>query len=429
MSQTFDSPRNATERKSKRKNRALRFLNVVLCGLLLGAALTSCDSLLGSGPADSEKLDGAISGLTPEQLRMHVISDQEFGRVFSAADGVGPVFNAQSCEGCHIADGRGHSSTMLIRFGRQTDSSFDPMIAFGGPQLQDRAMPGFLPEQIPSGATARTALLAPPVTGLGYLEAVDDADILKREDPSDADGDGISGVASFVAPPDFLQPLPTSVLRNGKMLGRFGRKAGAVSLLHQTVLALINDMGLSSEFHPDDLPARTEAGQIYDTAPDPEISAAEVQTLTYYVKTLKVPPRHHANDEQTLRGEALFSQIGCASCHTPTMMTGSSDVEALDHKEFHPYTDLLLHDMGSELNDGYTEAAAQAAEWRTTPLWGLGLAGVSTGGQILLLHDGRAHSVREAIRYHGGEAARSRGAFDALPPSQQDDLLYFLDSL
>ena len=147
------------------------------------------------------------------------------------------------------------------------------------------------------------------------------------------------------------------------------------------------------------------------------------------MRSLKIPPRRNETDAEVLAGETLFDQAGCASCHLPTLTTGKSDIEALSEKTIHPYTDLLLHDMGPGLDDGYTEGTAQTWEWRTTPLWGLGLSKNSQGGSALFLHDGRAKTIEEAISLHGGEAAASADAFNALTAEQKKQIIKFLNSL
>ena len=154
-----------------------------------------------------------------------------------------------------------------------------------------------------------------------------------------------------------------------------------------------------------------------------------LKNVVFYVRTLKAPPRRNENDANVRAGEALFDQIDCAGCHVPAMTTGKTDIEALSQKTFYPYTDLLLHDMGPDLDDGYTEGSALRSEWRTVPLWGLGLAADSQGGQVFFLHDGRATTLRDAIGFHGGEAAASRSAFDQLSPEAQEQLIAFLESL
>jgi CxxC motif-containing protein (DUF1111 family) len=407
------------------------------------AALPGCtDALLPPAPAHTEVLAGPIDGLTGPQRRAHAQGDEEFARHFTVPDGLGPLFIAQSCESCHAGDGKGHPLFDITRFGRSTSGSFDPMAAEGGPQLQNRAILGYLAEALPDGVTAIARFTAPAVTGLGLLEAVDDATILALADPDDADGDGISGRASLVDSSDFIADIvDVAVLAqgaeqtrhvpvDGKYLGRFGKKARTINLLHQTVFAYSEDMGLTTDLVPRDLLNRQVGTSAGDEVADPEVASSVVSSVVFYLRTLRPPPRRDAAHSDVVAGERLFAEIGCASCHTPTLRTGRADVAALDGVEFHPFTDLLLHDMGPELNDGgYTEGDALPSEWRTAPLWGLGLAEAAQGGTPFYLHDGRARTLPDAIRYHGGEAAPSRAAFDALPPEQQGRLLAYLGSL
>lgn len=398
-------------------------------GMALALVAGGCDALVPAAPESETVLAEPLPDLTPSQMAAHLAGDEEFARIFSPADGLGPLFVSASCESCHIGDGKGHPITTLTRFGRYDGDTFDPMASHGGPQLQHRAIPGYPAEVIPPGATGVTRLMPPAVTGLGLLEAVEDATLLALADPDDADGDGISGVPNWIVAPDFLTPGPNRVKQDGRYIGRFGKKAATLNLLHQTAGAYLEDMGVTTDLLPNDT-FNSEAGAFTgDTAPDPEVSSDVLNNVVFYIRTLKVPPRRDAEAPEVLAGEALFAQIGCAGCHTPTLVTGPSDVAGLSRQTFHPYTDLLLHDMGPELDDGYTEGSARTAEWRTAPLWGLGLAADSQGGQAFFMHDGRATTLREAIALHGGEAAASRSGFDRLSAAEQEDLLTFLESL
>ncbi|MBD1207878.1 MAG: thiol oxidoreductase [Ignavibacteria bacterium] len=391
--------------------------------------LASCDFLLPPAPVAEDTLAEPLEGLTEAQQANHIQGDTEFARSFGVADGLGPMFNAPSCESCHIGDGKGHALTTLIRFGRMNGATFDPMTAHGGPQLQNRSIAGYLPETLPTLATGVTRLLPPAVTGLGYLAAVSDETLLALADPDDLNGDGISGVPNYDEPPDFFEPLPMHKPLNGRYIGRFGRKAGAIDLLQQTAAAYRNDMGITSDFIMQDL-ANVQTGAFTgDNVPDPEVSASVVRNVVFYLRTLKAPPRRNANATDVKAGEQIFARIGCAGCHVPTLKTGASDIAVLNEVEFHPYTDLLLHDMGAELDDKYTEGSAKTAEWRTTPLWGVGLSAQSQGGAATYLHDGRARTLPEAIQAHGGEASRSRTRFNALTGSEKQQLITFLQSL
>jgi CxxC motif-containing protein (DUF1111 family) len=362
-------------------------------------------------------------------MASHLAGDGSFARVFSPSEGLGPLFVAASCEGCHIGDGKGHAVTTLTRFGRFRQGLFDPMLAQGGPQLQHRSVAGYDAERIPPGATGVTRLMAPAVTGLGYIEAIPDQVLLDLADPFDADGDGISGTPNWIELPAWVRPGPESRSEGGRYIGRFGKKAAARDLVHQTANAYLQDMGLTTSFLSRDLENVSVGEATGDTAPDPEIRSDEFSNVVFYLRTLKVPPRRNEDAPEVLAGERAFEQAGCASCHVPEMPTGPSAIAALDRTTFQPYSDFLLHDMGPGLDDGYTEGTARTFEWRTPPLWGIGLAADSQGGQARFLHDGRATSLQEAILLHGGEAAGSRARFTAMSEQEQAALIAFLDSL
>lgn len=390
---------------------------------------SACEALLPPAPAAEEMLAEPIEHLTPEQQAVHMQGDGEFARAFASSEGLGPMYNAPSCESCHIADGKGHALTTLIRFGRFNGTEFDPMTISGGPQLQNRAIAGYLPETLPTAATGVTSLLPPAVTGLGYLAAVDDATLLALADPADRNGDGISGVPNYIPAHDYFTPLPMHIPLHGMYIGRFGRKAAAIDLLQQTASAYRNDMGITTDFILQELFNVQIGAFTGDNVPDPEVSANVVQNVVFYLRTLKAPPRRNANAPEVKVGQEIFARIGCAGCHVPTLKTGKSDIAALNEVEFHPYTDLLLHDMGQELDDRYTEGSAKTSEWRTTPLWGLGLSAHTQGGTATYLHDGRAKTLPDAIHAHGGEAARSRTRYNALSESEKQQLIAFLESL
>jgi CxxC motif-containing protein (DUF1111 family) len=391
-------------------------------------------------PPEELTLAGPLHGLTGSQIAEHFRGDAEFGRVFGTREGLGPIFVAASCESCHPGDGKGHPAFNLTRFGRMEGGVFDPMRRSGGPQLQHRAILNYVAEVVPPGVTGVAQFTPPSVTGLGFLEAVEDATLLALEDPHDRDGDGISGRVQLVDASDVVTEIArlddlldgshaARILVGGKFIGRFGKKASAISLMHQTVTAYLEDMGITSAVLPTDLLNRQVGGFATDAAADPEVSSAAVQAVVFYLRTLRPPPRRNTDDPVVRTGEQVFAEIGCARCHLPLLRTGPSSIAPLNRVEFSPYTDLLLHDMGPELDDYYTEGRALTSEWRTAPLWGVGLAERSQGGRGFFLHDGRARSLREAIEWHGGEAAASRSAFRALATGLQDALLAFLRSL
>ena len=362
---------------------------------------------------------------------LHLRGDAEFARIFGQKDGLGPIFVQTSCEHCHAGDGKGNPFNNLTRFGKyDTDGSWNPMLELGGPQLQHRSVDYHDPERLPPGASS-SQFIAPNVTGLGYLAAVEDATLLAMSDPGDADGDGISGTLNYIQAPGWLHPDPRyhTPTADGLFIGRFGRKAAAIDLLHQTVGAYKQDMGITSDFDLEDPVNKFSSLPADDGVADPEIPATTVNAVVFYLKTLKVPPRREADDPRVTEGSRLFEQIGCAACHRPSLQTGPSEIAALNRVTFHPYTDLLMHDMGNELDDSYTEGTATTSEWRTTPLWGLGLQQDSQGGKAYLMHDGRAGSYEEAILLHGGEAAGSRKGFTELSVIQKENLYRFLGSL
>ncbi len=391
--------------------------------------LSGCDSVVPAAPADEDLLPGPIEGLTDTQLATHLRGDVQFARVFGAVEGLGPTFVAASCESCHVGNGKGHDVTTLTRFGRFEGGVFSAMLPEGGPQLQNRAIPGHPPEAIPETATGVTRLMPPAVTGLGFLEAVSDQLLLDLADPNDADGDGISGVPRWTRPPSFIVPGPLRISNNGLYIGKFGKKASALNLTHQTAVAYSQDMGITTDLIMEDLFNPLGGVGTGDQASDPEVPSDEFQNVVFYMRTLKVPPRRGETEERVIAGELHFESVGCTGCHIPSLQTGPSDVSVLDRVTFFPYTDLLLHDMGPGLDDGYTEGSALTSEWRTPPLWGIGLAADSQGGAPRFLHDGRASSLAQAITLHGGEATASASAFQRLSKMEKESLILFLESL
>jgi CxxC motif-containing protein (DUF1111 family) len=381
--------------------------------------LSACEAFEPEAPADFDILDGPVAGLNEAENLQFLKGDVAFNtEIFTLQNGLGPLFVATSCGSCHPGDGKGHPFTTLTRFG-QTDENGNQYLNDGGPQLQHRSVPGFTPEVIPQNATF-SRFTPPANTGLGFIDAVSDADILAWADPDDADGDGISGVPNWIKMKEYLTERPNSVTQNGKYIGRFGKKGATYNLLQQTASAYNQDIGITSSFEPID----THSGLVFD----PEVSNQTINDVVFYLKTLKAPaPRPESNS--LLDGKQLFTTIGCSKCHRPEMKTGNSPIAAIANKAFYPYSDLLLHDMGTTLDDGYTEGAAKTYEWRTPPLWGLGLSKNSQGGQYFLMHDGRARSIDEAILLHGGEANQIRNNYQSLTADEKTKLIHFLESL
>jgi CxxC motif-containing protein (DUF1111 family) len=390
-----------------------------ILGLVVACLLTvSCEVFEPAAPEENEILDGPVEGLSNAEMAIFIRGDVGFNdQIFTSATGLGPLFVATSCGSCHPGDGKGHPFTTLTRFG-QTDETGNKFIGLGGPQLQNRALPGYTPEAIPAGV-GYAGLTPPANTGLGYLDAVSDDDILTRSDPDDLDGDGISGRPNWINFSNYLIPRLNSATQNGKYIGRFGKKGAAYDLLHQTALAYNEDIGIASTYEPIDTYSHLST--------DPEISDKSIQDVVFYLKTLKAPLPRESND--AIAGKQIFENIGCEKCHRKEFKTGIYEIAALSNTTFYPYSDLLLHDMGPGLDDGYTEGSALTSEWRTPPLWGLGLSRDSQGGEYFLLHDGRARSIEEAILLHGGEGLNSKGNYESLTNDDKKKLIQFLESL
>jgi CxxC motif-containing protein (DUF1111 family) len=390
--------------------------------LMLSVLVAACEALFTEAPEPGEAFDEPLPGLSTLERAAFARGDEGFAKIFTVKEGLGPLFNQPSCESCHPRDGKGNPRTNLIRFGRFNGSTFDPLLAEGGPQLQERSIPGVVPEILPAHANAISRRSGPVVFGLGLIEAIPEAEILKRADPTDADGDGISGRPNWVSAPDYVGN------GGGPYLGRFGRKAGVAFLLQQVVTAYQQDIGITTDYLPTEN-AHPQAGvAVRDDAPDPELPASVVDDVVAYLRLL-APPKRGPITARVQDGERIFSAIGCASCHTPSMKTGPSPIRALSNVDVPLYSDLLLHDMGAELADNFFEGSATGTEWRTTPLWGLRLVKQFLGGTPYYLHDGRTSDLREVIRLHGGEAAASRNRFYQLSPREQEALLAFLESL
>jgi CxxC motif-containing protein (DUF1111 family) len=359
------------------------------------------------------------------------------------------LLNAQACSSCHLLDGRGDADGpepgLLFRL-----HAADP--AYGG-QIQDRSILGVPPEAAvrtiyteetgtyADGSAYRlrrpvheledlaygevsvdtdiAPRLAPPVFGAGLLEAIPEADLLDVADPEDEDEDGVSGR------PNRVENLATGEV----VVGRFGWKANVATVEDQVASAFIADIGITSPMFPDENCTEVQvecAGAL--SGGSPEISQEIFDQVVFYNRTLAVPARRDLEDPDVEAGARLFEQTGCVSCHQPRHETGVTDIEALSGQVIYPFTDLLLHDMGPDLDDGRPDGEASGAEWRTPPLWGIGLT-ETVNGHLNFLHDGRARSLEEAILWHGGEAEGARNAFMALSAEQRSQLMAFLGSL
>lgn len=424
-------------------------------------------------------LEQPAANLSEADLDQHIEGDLAFKAVFVTApalvnSGLGPLFNNTSCAGCHARDGRGMpvKGQLLVRVslpqshsassnqanepisaggtntqGSIFESHLEASVTLGntqpvpglGTQIQDQAVYGHNPEakvelsrQEVSGEygdgtayklrspvakiTLQDGKLLPPdvltslriptpVFGRGLIEAIPEKTILALADPEDKNNDGISGR------PNQVWDATTKTVA----LGRFGHKANMPNLLQQAASAYVHDMGITSPLYPE------EDGSSY-------IDDKTLKVATFYTQTLAVPARTMVDDPDVLRGEKLFSQVNCAVCHVAKLRTGAHEIKALANQTIYPYTDLLLHDMGQGLADGRPDFAATGTEWRSPPLWGLGLT-QTVQPYSGYLHDGRAQTLEEAILWHGGEAEKSRQAFRTMSKSNRAALVRFLNSL
>ncbi|MDX2355155.1 di-heme oxidoredictase family protein [Stutzerimonas xanthomarina] len=387
----------------------------------------------------------------------------------TARDGLGPLLNTNACQNCHIKDGRGRPAeaergnavSMLVRLsipaGKEHaevvhERGIAPEPTYGG-QLQDMAIPGVAPEgkvrlsysthterfadgfeiELRSPQLTITDLgygpmhpdtqfsvrVAPAMVGLGLLEAIPEAAILANADPDDRNGDGISGRPNQV----FDQ------VTRETSLGRFGWKAGQPNLNQQNADAFFNDMGLTTSLLSGNSCTQAQAECLaMPDGGDPEVSDHILSLVLFYSRNLGVPARRNVDDPQVLAGKTLFHRAGCQSCHVPTFTTGEAAEPELANQVIRPYTDLLLHDMGEGLADHRPEFEATGSEWRTPPLWGLGMT-EAVSGHTQLLHDGRARNPLEAILWHGGEAERAKQAVLGFDSDERSALLAFLESL
>ena len=397
-----------------------------------------------------------------------------------ASDGLGPLYNARSCQRCHLKDGRGHppegpedgSVSMFLRVSipapepSEINSYIEGTHATApdptyGTQLQDLSLPGHAPEyqlridyqdvkvemseseivtlrsptytaaDLAYGPLHQNAMLspriAPQMIGMGLLEAIPVQDILDWADPDDTDGDGISGRPQIV----------WSDVHDRPMLGRFGLKAGNPTVLEQTASAFAGDIGISNPIHPvgsgDCTDAQTDCtAAVHGDDPEQngfEIDQVGLNLVTFYSQTLAVPARRDVDDPEVLRGREVFFKTGCAACHRPNFVTHRlKDNNPASFQLIWPYSDMLLHDLGPGLADNRPEGRANGQEWRTAPLWGLGMT-KTVSGHTYFLHDGRARSLLEAILWHGGEAQKARERIVSMPAEDRNALIRFLESL
>lgn len=415
--------------------------------------------------ASSKAFTHAVDGLSERDAFVHTIGDKIFDQVFVAPPspiftGLGPVYNNISCVNCHRNDGEGIPTTgsatsgLLMRISQAgTDAHGGPLGIDGfGAQIQDQAVVGTQPEATvnitysdstvtyPDGTTVTlrkpnytllnsyiplpanymlSPRLAPHLVGMGLLENIPESTILSFVDANDANGDGITGKANYVY---------NSYTRKTE-LGRFGLKANTPTLLMQIATAYQQDMGITSYVQPvESAYGQSQMNAVHGDV-QPELADTLLNYVVYYMQTLAVPARRNVTDADVQRGQILFTQNNCSGCHKPTIQTGTNiTITSLNNQRIHPYTDLLLHDMGTGLADGRPDYLASGSQWRTMPLWGIGLLPL-TNGTAYYLHDGRARTTEEAILWHDGEAKNAKEKFMQLSKADRNRLIKFLQSL
>ena len=411
----------------------------------------------------SKAFSHPVNGLSDHDAHIHELGDAAFEQTFVTApapvnSGLGTIFNNVSCISCHHNDGKGTptlgftTSSMLLRISIPgIDTHGGPLDAPGfGTQLQDQAIFGKQPEvntsinysdkivTYPDGSSVVlrnpsytitnsyiplpagymiSPRMAPPVFGAGLLENIPESTILSFADENDANGDGISGKPNYVY----------NSYSGKTELGRFGLKANNPNILLQVAGAYQQDIGITNYvFKNESSAGQSQSDGLND---DPELPDSILNAVAFYVRTLAVPARRNTTDPDIMAGEKIFTQINCSGCHKPTVQTGVNVAYPyLSNQRIHPYTDLLLHDMGDALADNRPDFLATGKEWRTAPLWGIGLF-QKTNGVPFYLHDGRARTLEEAILWHGGEAEKSKQQFMQLSQSDRSKLIKFLNSL
>ncbi|WP_067099005.1 di-heme oxidoreductase family protein [Marinomonas atlantica] len=427
--------------------------------------------------ADSKAYQQPFPNISATEKQAFYLGQSMFERLWvpapsstTASDGLGPHFNARSCHSCHVNSGRGHAPTtdqlgsdvpsFFIRLGNSDKAAPDRVIGdyMYGRQFHPLSATNVKTEgdyrihwqesietfddgsqvtlRNPSlewlslnhgdfqETTGFSMRVSPPLVGMGLLDLVPDSLILENADPDDLDQNGISGKANWIERDD------------DRLLGRFGHKASVSSLNEQNQSAFNGDLGLSTELFPfpsgDCTVAQTDCMQ----APNGnsqhldglEVSKEQMAVLDTYV-ALSMPPAMRNLDQAWFKdAKQIFDQLECGSCHIPKLTTGLSKFTTLSHRDFYPFTDMLLHDLGSELANGFPVFNASPQEWRTAPLWGIGLS-ESVSGRNGFLHDGRARTIEEAILWHGGEAQASKKAYKSLNAKQRALFVRFLESL
>lgn len=471
------------------RNRAV--VSAIVLAIIIAACTSDQSTTSPSGDADtSSPASAPVDEVEPavDEAALPIVFDQPFAEIDGelldqflegqalfnavwspagvddpATDGLGPLFNASSCADCHPASGRRQvppdgELTDVGLVVRLSVPQIDPVTGAPvpepvyGDQLQDSAVEGLEGEgriftnyvsqtgTYPDGTPFEilwptvnvrgptqgpltplvqfSARIGGQLIGTGLLEAIPEETILALADPSDVNGDGISGRPNFV-----WNPVTEST-----EFGRFGWKSNVATLEQQIAQAAHGDMGLTSPLIPvqNCTPAQADCNEAAGDD-DFEVTEAQLEAISTYLRLLAVPEPRTEGNPAAERGQEHFSEFGCTSCHVESLTTGPSDIPGLSEQTIQPYTDLLLHDLGFDMSDDRPDFQASPLEWRTPPLWGLGLIPVENDRGFL--HDGRARTLEEAILWHGGEGATSRGNFLRADAQAREELLEFLSSL
>lgn len=373
-------------------------------------------------PGPASGLGAPLVGLNAAQLAGFNAGRADFFFRETPQSGLGPIFNDNSCVACHQNPAAGGTNgaprASVTRFGRLTSGVFDGLEGLGGSLLQARSIDQNVVEVVPASANVRVTRITTPLFGAGLLDGIPDATI--QAIANQTKPDGVRGRAAIVV----------DVVSGQPRVGRFGWKAQQATLLAFSGDAYLNEMGITNRFFPlENAPNGNLAllAQINTRvtftglqAPADATGLTKVDRVANFMRFLAAPPVQPLN-ASTTAGQAVFQQVGCAVCHTPTMQTGASTITALNNQTVRLYSDLLLHDMGS-LNDGVAQGAASPREMKTAPLWGL-------RSRPIWLHDGRARTIDAAIQAHDGEAAIARGRYQLLSNNQRQQLLDFLNAL
>jgi CxxC motif-containing protein (DUF1111 family) len=400
----------------------MKRITVVLLSLLVTSALHAQSrrrAVNPSAPPPAPAAGEALSGLTAAQREAFADGLEDFNEEEEVLDGLGPIFNERSCAACHSVPAVGGPSTRTVtRFARRVNGAFDPLTALGGMLVQDHAIGVadgvvhvFQPDAVPAAATIVVHRRTTSLFGLGLVDATPDADFVALAQTQAARRDGVAGRVNLV----------DNIRAGMKTVGKFGWKSQVPTLLQFAGDAYVNEMGITTPDFPNENCPRGNCAELaFNPAPGINDDGSGPDVLNDYMTLLAPPPRAVENRD-TADGEATFERIGCAACHVARLQTGASPIAALDHKTYHPYSDFLLHDMGS-LGDDLEMGNATGREFRTAPLWGLRF--ITT-----YLHDGRATTLEQAIAAHDGQGRGSRDRFAALPGNAKAKLLAFLRSL